>query len=383
MSDNSSLRRAGLAKPPTRAGLPVSSRLLAPQPVSNHRTGACGSVPYRWINRPPGANWGAFGEDDEYGRLNLITAERRRNAASEVREGIAFCLSLPLDRPGGTAVNPTRRPPSFHPVIRDGYIYFNLAMECLDPSLTDVASDEAVLLYTQYSTHWDGLAHQGALFDADDDGTPEHVFYNGYRIVDPGTGRGTQGELGATFVSIASMAETCVQGRGVLVDLHHHLGTERVQVGYDMLRRIMAADGVEVEEGDVLCLRTGFDRLLMGADGAPEPALRTACAVLDGRDPDLLRWITRSGIVAIATDNLSIESPPARALAPGLSAPGPALPLHEHCLFKLGIHIGELWYFAELADWLRANGRSRFLLTAPPLRLPGAAGAPATPIGTV
>ena len=59
------------------------------------------------------------------------------------------------------------------------------------------------------------------------------------------------------------------------------------------------------------------------------------------------------------------------------------LPLHEHCLFKLGIHLGEIWHLTPLADWLRAHGRNRFLLTAPPLRLPGAVGSPATPIATV
>jgi hypothetical protein len=36
-----------------------------------------------------------------------------------------------------------------------------------------------------------------------------------------------------------------------------------------------------------------------------------------------------------------------------------------------------------LADWLCANNRSRFLLTTPPLRLPGAVGSPTTPIATV
>ena len=59
------------------------------------------------------------------------------------------------------------------------------------------------------------------------------------------------------------------------------------------------------------------------------------------------------------------------------------LPLHEHCLFKNGIHLGELWYFTPLATWLREHKRNRFLLTAPPLRLPGAVGSPATPIATV
>jgi hypothetical protein len=47
------------------------------------------------------------------------------------------------------------------------------------------------------------------------------------------------------------------------------------------------------------------------------------------------------------------------------------------------VHLGEIWYLAELARWLREHGRSRFLLTAPPLRLPGAVGSPATPVATV
>ena len=70
-------------------------------------------------------------------------------------------------------------------------------------------------------------------------------------------------------------------------------------------------------------------------------------------------------------------------LNPRLPHRGPQLPLHEHCLVKLGIHLGELWYLTELAAWLRENRRSRFLLTAPPLRMPGAAGSPVTPIATV
>jgi len=60
-----------------------------------------------------------------------------------------------------------------------------------------------------------------------------------------------------------------------------------------------------------------------------------------------------------------------------------SLPLHAHCLFKLGVYLGEIWHLSDLADWLRANNRSRFLLTAPPLRLPGAVGSPANAIATV
>jgi hypothetical protein len=59
------------------------------------------------------------------------------------------------------------------------------------------------------------------------------------------------------------------------------------------------------------------------------------------------------------------------------------LPLHEHCLFKLGVHLGELWLLRDLAAWLRANDRSAFLLTAPALRLPGSVGSPVNPVATV
>lgn len=54
----------------------------------------------RWKNRPEGSNWGDFGPDDQLGRLNLITAEQVLSGAREIREGMSFCLSMPLDFPG-------------------------------------------------------------------------------------------------------------------------------------------------------------------------------------------------------------------------------------------------------------------------------------------
>ena len=334
-------------------------------------------------NRPEGSNWGDFGPDDQIGRMNLLTPQRRVSAMQEVKEGKVFCLSLPLDRPGGSVLNSRRRPPTFHPVMRDGHVHFNLALAEIDPRLTDVSSDEAVLIYSQYSTQWDGFAHKGSLFDADGDGVAEHVFYNGFHIVDKNTGAGTQGSLGATALSIDHMAETCVQGRGVLVDHRHHLGDERINVNYERLMEILDRDRIVVEEGDILCLHTGLAQLIMDAGDQPlDPSIRTACAVVDGHDPRMLQWITESGIAAIACDNLAIERSSTLGIAED-ACHGPSLPLHEHCLFKLGVHLGELWYLTELAAWLRQHDRSRFLLTAPPLRLPGAAGSPVTPVATV
>jgi len=65
----------------------------------------------RWINRPEGSNWGEFGDDDKVGRLNLITTRKVREGLAEAREGLTFCLSLPLDYPGGRILAPI----AFHP----------------------------------------------------------------------------------------------------------------------------------------------------------------------------------------------------------------------------------------------------------------------------
>lgn len=336
----------------------------------------------RWKHRPEGSNWGEFGPDDQRGRMNLVTPERRLRALAEVKTGEVFCLSHPLDRPGGNVLNPNRYPPVFHPVQRGADVYFNLAMERTDPRFTDVGSDEAIMLYSQYSTHWDGFAHKGTVFDADGDGVAEKVSYNGWRIVDE-AGRGRHGDLGALAVSVAEMAGTGVQGRAVMIDLRHHYGDERVAVTWEMLERVMKDDAITVEKGDIVCIHTGLGQLIREAAGKLDLSIRTACTVLDGYDKRLLEWVADSGLVAIAADNLAVERSSTLGVDPRLGHHGPQLPLHEHCLVKLGIHLGELWYLTELASWLRKNGRSRFLLTAPPLNMPGAVGSPVTPVATV
>ena len=332
--------------------------------------------------RPDGSNWGDFGPADQHGRMNLITPRKRLLALAEARLGLTFCLSLPLDLPGWPA-DSRRLAPAFHPVMREGRVAFNLPLERLDPLCTDVTSDEAVTLYSHYSTHWDGFSHRGALFDADGDGVEEALFYNGHAIVDAVTGKGRGGSVAATAVGIEEMAETCVQGRGVLVDLERHCGAAGVDVGYDFFMQILEADGIVIEEGDILCLHTGLGRRIVPFEGRPDPELRSAGAALDGHDRRLLDWITDSGVAAIAADNPAVERTGPSQPGSRLCHRGSGLPLHEHCLFKLGIHLGELWYLSELSDWLRENGRSRFLLTAPPIRLPGASGAPVNPVATV
>ncbi|MDB6002406.1 MAG: hypothetical protein JWP52_4105 [Rhizobacter sp.] len=349
-------------------------------------------VDARWKQRPPGSNWGDFGPQDQCGRLNLLTPQKVRQGVAEVREGLTFCLSLPLDFPGGSVLNPRRHPPVLRPTLRNGRPNMNYRLFTDNALQTDVISDDLAVLHLQYSTQWDSLAHVGQLFDADGDGTPEAVYYNGFRagvdVVGPTDSAdagvpapgATQSTSNAQALGIQNMAERCVQGRGVLIDLQAHLGDARERVGYDTLMRVMEADQITVETGDMVCLHTGFAQTLLDMAGQPDPAvLDQSGAVLDGRDDKLLQWITDSGLAVLIADNYAVEAHPA-AHRMGCCA---TLPLHEHCLFKLGIHLGELWHLTPLALWLRSQRRSRFLLTAPPLRLPGAVGSPVTPVATV
>ena len=79
----------------------------------------------RWTRRPEGSNWGEFGEDDQVGRLNLITPEMRLAAAAEIREGLCFPLSLPLDYPGGEAPDAYRVGPKLFVREIDGEPLYN------------------------------------------------------------------------------------------------------------------------------------------------------------------------------------------------------------------------------------------------------------------
>lgn len=351
----------------------------------------------RWVHAPEGSHWGEFGPDDQRGRMNLVTSGKVLQGIAAVKHGRSFCLSLPLDVPGGQAMNPRRIAPRRYAVTRDGRsagqqgFCWSYASE--DPDLTDVVNDDLVLMSLQYSTQWDSLAHVGSRFDADGDGVAEAVFYNGFRAgeeIRPAREDAGSSEAHARYpepvagaLGIERLAEHGVQGRGVLIDLAHHLGRRRQAVGYDTLMRILEADGIAIEPGDMVCLHTGFADTLLAMNRQPDlETLHATGSGLDGHDRRLLNWIVDVRLACLVADNPAVE-----LVVPKLQRAQPMrqprLPLHEHCLFKNGIHLGELWYLTELAGWLRAHRRSCFLLTAPPLRLPGAVGSPVTPIATV
>jgi kynurenine formamidase len=329
----------------------------------------------RWTQRPEGSNWGDFGADDQVGRLNTLTPEMRRAAVAEVREGKCFVLSLPLDYPGdGTEPDSPRTPPRLFARALGGNTLYNMPLGRL------VVSDDCVELTLQYSTQWDSLAHVGMQFDVDGSGKKVPVYYNGFRagvdIVGPDGNKAPC----AHCLGIENMAMTGVQGRGVLFNFVDAFGRGRTMVGYDKLMKVIDDQKIDVRKGDFLLFYTGFGDALMAMKKKPDNAIldKTAAAI-DGTDKKLLNWITDTGVVSLISDNPAVEY---ADMASDVNSHN-FLPLHEHCIFKLGIHLGEYFWLTDLANHLREAKRSAFLFTGPPLRLPGAVGSPASPVATV
>ena len=121
----------------------------------------------RWTQRPEGSTWGDWGDDDELGRINLLTPEKVLEGVREVQNGETFCLSLPLDYPGGTALNQRRYPPRLAPtedMQGNPEVFYNALMREMregDDTFYDVWADDQVTLWLQYSTQWDCARARG------------------------------------------------------------------------------------------------------------------------------------------------------------------------------------------------------------------------------
>src|SRR5262249_54783633 len=162
-----------------RRGMDRTSLLLKPKKTGTDHVCFSGverktwSVPdlealmaQRWKQRPPGSNWGDFGPDDQRGRMNYVPREKVLQGIPERKEGTCPGRGRPSTFPAGAAPNPGGGPPRLAATIRDGKsagkqnFCFPLAED--EPDLTDVVSDDRVLLTLQYSTQWDSFAHIGS-----------------------------------------------------------------------------------------------------------------------------------------------------------------------------------------------------------------------------
>ncbi len=129
-----------------------------------------------------------------------------------------------------------------------------------------------------------------------------------------------------------------------------------------------AAQGSAVRRGDIVVVRTG--RLSRARRegwgdyaGGDSPGLSFGTA----------DWLHGSEIAAIATDTWGFEVRPNEF-------DNAFQPLHQVVIPHIGLFIGEMWDPDALAEACAADRVYEFFLTAAPLRITGAVGAPVNPI---
>ena len=156
--------------------------------------------------------------------------------------------------------------------------------------------------------------------------------------------------------------------RGVLLDIAAQMKMDALPTDFsiapDHLETTARAQHVEIQNGDVVLLRTGWARFwndpvryIVGGQGA----------VPSGPGPELegAQWLSSHGVFAAGSDTVAFEKVPAASM-----------PVHVHLLVDSGIHIIEALNLEELAR----DRIYEFVFVAAPLKIRGGTGSPIRPL---
>jgi len=284
------------------------------------------------------SNWARWGKSDQLGALNLITQDKRKAAASLVKEGVSLSLSRNVIK-----VQSDDSPPFEHRMVETGA---NGNMS---------SSDVYSVRYHGFTvTHLDALCH---------------VFYDGKMF--NGFSQHEVTEVGAGKLSVIE-AKDGIFTRGVLMDFPRLVGRAYLpgtQAIYaDDLERCEEKSGIHVGPGDAVFIRTG--RWARRASEGPWPILKDSA----GLHVSCVPWLRKRDVSILGSD-LASDLMPSRV-------EGVLLPVHAATIVGMGAPIldnCDLERLSSVAHWL---GRYEFLLTASPLAVEGGTGSPVNPVAT-
>lgn len=299
------------------------------------------------------SNWGRWGEDDEIGSLNFLTAEEVLRGIRHVKKGEVFPLQRLIGDPQGDPVWPGRTPAE--------------RTQILDESSWDAPdapqfpgglhyADDKINAFLQGSTQYDALGH---------------VWYDG-RIWNGYDARTTVG--GLKKASVEPIAQRGVVGRGILLDMARFRGKNTLDKGetftHEDLMECARAQGTEIEKHDILVIRTNFLQLFFDQgsafyEGFNEPGLVYS--------PELVQWFQEMEIPNLVTDTIANEV----TTDPNN---GVALVLHNALMRNLGVTLTEIADLEQLAADCAEDGQYEFLYAAAPLKVHKGSGSPVNPL---
>jgi kynurenine formamidase len=285
------------------------------------------------------SNWGRWGNEDQLGALNLITPEKRKQAAGLVKDGVTVSLA--------------------HEVVKakwGGSPAFEHKMTSL-PEAKEItaASDEYCASYHGFTqTHLDGLCH---------------LFYKGHMY--NGFSQQEVTAAGAAKLSIAN-ARQGIFTRCILMDIPKLLGVRFLEGSFAIqpshLEAWEKATGIRVEGGDAVLIRTGR---WARAEVEGEWDIMSNSA---GLHATCLPWL-KSRDVAVVGSDLALDVLPS-------GVDGFELPVHWVVVVGMGMPILDNGDFEVLSRECDARQRWTFLLTVAPLVVPGGTGSPINPLAT-
>jgi kynurenine formamidase len=301
-------------------------------------------------------SWHVFGPDDQIGTMSLLTPERALRAASAVQTGESFALSWQMELPD---------PPFFGRQTMRHTLY--------DISDTHQGSDDVYdNFYSQSSSQWDALNHIG---------TPDTgMFYNGFSS--NAVHLSAEKPLG-----ISNVGSRGITGRYLLLDVARYRSAigrpvvyeERDEFTADDLDGALELQGVEIEEGDILLLHSGWIAWYERLSHQERIDVSKVSVQFEFKMPGLevtrrsAEWLWDKGVAAVASDLPGLESGPFRFDSfDGF--------LHYRLIPLLGLTIGEFFALDALSRACDADRRYDGLLVAAPFNKHGGSGSPANAV---
>lgn len=279
------------------------------------------------------SNWGRWGDDDEVGAANLMTDEKRRQAAGLIQTGTT--VSLAHDFLTEEAID-----------AADPYV---LQMQ-VNPDAQN--SGDRIDLYFHGITfsHLDGLCH---VFYKDQ-------VYNGSHYEE------VVSQDGCSRMDTVAMKNGLVT-RGVLIDIPRLKGVPYLQPGTKLFQEDIEAweeyTGITLESGDALLLRTG--RWALREELGPT-------RVMSGWDASVIPFMAERDIALLGADSVH-EAPDS---VPGLGFN----PIHRFAIVARGMNLLDNLDLEDVAEVAASLNRWEFMLVVAPLRVPGGTGSPVNPI---
>ncbi len=290
-----------------------------------------------------------WGPEDEIGTLNMMSEQSRLSILSRIGSGKVFDLSV--DYFVGM--------PSFHSLGDPGYQYWLTHTphgtvvdnpNGLGRAMNEKVSytGDAISMYTHMGTHIDALNHFGL----------NGKIWNGFSPEEHLGDKGWKKTGAETIPPIIA--------RGVMIDVAALKGEEVMADNYRInandLKQALKKQGVSLQRGDVVLIRTGQARHYADAG--------TYLHNYPGINLEAVKWLVEEQeVLLLGADNLSFEAfPPERE--------DNWVPVHTYLLAEKGVMFLEQMFLEELSR----EKVYEFAFIAASLKLKGASGSPMRPI---